>query len=224
MNSICWSIDSIKLKFCLKTNDDILKEFKLCKVYSNVPLPNYRYHKDQSSVYCYSCFISSNFEIENMIFPSNLELKFLNLIVFNCKNFESGCKEMFDCLTLNDMVLHHKQCKKGNLIPKNCKRCGEVLTKDKFHDCYCELKKNFNDNESNYFEIFNKVEGKFHKQNKKISQLELIISNQNKIINDLSKLVKNLQKNTEMEDSDNKKGSINKPINCNRSEFSKGKT
>ena len=52
-----YSIDSIELKYCLKTNKECLELIKVCEICDRIPLPYY-INKGSKNIYCQKCYIS----------------------------------------------------------------------------------------------------------------------------------------------------------------------
>ena len=112
-----YSIASIESKYCFKTNPDTLDWTQLCQNCNRIPLPSYRSNKEPDHIFCKTCYLSLNKNIELLVIPSISDLRLLGKLVFSCKNFEKECKEEFTLENLDQLLLHQKTCNK-NVIKK----------------------------------------------------------------------------------------------------------
>ena len=115
-----YSLDSIDSKFCSKTKKDTLDCVELCKICNLIPLPCYRSNKNPENIFCKTCYFSSNKKIEDLVVPSNGDLKLVGKLVFSCSNFNEGCLEEFTLNSSEELLIHQQICNhKLNIIPSN---------------------------------------------------------------------------------------------------------
>ena len=128
-----YSIDSIDQKFCSKTNKESLQMIKVCQICERIPLPYY-INKDSKDVFCQKCYISKNKNTQDLDDPLTDDLLLLGKLVFNCEKFENGCQEEFKLDTIEQLLLHQQNCKKGNLALETkideIKKDFEIIVQD----------------------------------------------------------------------------------------------
>ncbi len=100
-------IDSIDLDRCKKTPEIIFKSLILCDSCCNLPIPQYKSYKQQNKIFCRSCYLKNN-KLENVLYPSRLEMNILEKVVISCSNLR--CIEVFNINSLDDMIKHEEIC------------------------------------------------------------------------------------------------------------------
>ena len=106
--------DSIERNLCLKTDCDTLDILKFCSNCHKIPLPSYKSNKDINLALCQTCYYLLDNKEENLMNPSNSDLKLLSRLIFSCENFNEGCVEEFTINSLDIMHLHKQNCKTRN--------------------------------------------------------------------------------------------------------------
>jgi hypothetical protein len=193
-------VDSIEIKRCKKTPDNILKLLIPCEKCNKLPFPQYKSFKKQESIYCKTCFLSEQHKIKNLVIPNKFEINMLENVIISCEN--TTCEKEFNINTLKEMLYHQKTC--GKLVSLKekklilCKRCESYCSNDKLHDCIVELKKSIKNNNQN---IIDEMKAYFEEKiNSKIIQINLESINE-EIINHSYKLteieekLENIEKN-----------------------------
>ena len=132
MNDYC--IDSIELKRCLETPENIYKSIIPCDKCNKLPIPSYKSFRNQDSIYCRSCYLLENYKLEDVIKPGSYERNVLEQVIISCKN--ASCDRVFKVNRLMQMIEHEKKCGiiTTEKTTKECKRCNIVYRKEKIHD------------------------------------------------------------------------------------------
>jgi hypothetical protein len=108
-----YSVDSIDFERCKKTPEIILQFLAKCDNCFKLPIPQYKSFKQQNKTYCKTCYMS-NFNLDDIIYPSRIDINILEKLIINCSNM--NCEREFNINTLNEMIEHEKICCKIKVI------------------------------------------------------------------------------------------------------------
>ncbi len=103
-------IDSIDLNRIKIDSESNLKYLSLCKDCNKLPIPQYKSYKDQSSIYCKSCYLSKPMKTKHLIIPNQYEIDILEKVIIRCSN--PLCDKEFPINSLLQMKEHEKECNK----------------------------------------------------------------------------------------------------------------